>query len=175
MSESEANLAYIGLGGNIGDVPATMAAALNALDREPKIELRTVSPVYLTPPWGLPDQDWYHNACAELSVTVDPFGLLETCLRVERDLKRVRDKRWGPRTIDLDLLVYADVELEQPNLTLPHPRMHERIFVLRPLADLAPGLEFKGRKVGDLAAELADPRLKKLALEKDWYLKQKIS
>ena len=172
MSAREANLAYIGLGGNIGDVPATMAAALSALDRDPKIELRAVSPVYLTPPWGIPDQDWYHNACAELSVTVDPAGLLEICLRVEQDLKRVRDKRWGPRTIDLDVLVYAEVKMEQPNLTLPHPRMHERIFVLRPLADLAPALEVNGSKVGDLAAELADPRLEKLALEKDWYLKR---
>lgn len=140
--------ATLGLGGNLGDPRRAMAEALRALDDRPDCRITAVSRLYRTPPWGKTDQDWFFNACAEVETTLDPETLLETCLDIERLMKRVRKERWGPRTIDIDLLTFEGASGASERLQLPHPRMTERGFVLMPLADFAADLEVQGRTVG---------------------------
>jgi 2-amino-4-hydroxy-6-hydroxymethyldihydropteridine diphosphokinase len=133
-------LAYVGLGANLGDREAAIRAAAEA------IGARRLSPIVETEPWGYEDQPRFLNAVAELETDLPPRRLLERLLEVERTLGRVRTgPRWGPRTIDLDLLLYGSERLAEPDLEVPHPRMHERAFVLEPLAALAPDLEIPGR------------------------------
>ncbi|MEZ0004442.1 2-amino-4-hydroxy-6-hydroxymethyldihydropteridine diphosphokinase [Sinorhizobium fredii] len=141
--------ATLGLGGNIGDPRRAMADALRALDAQPDCRVTAVSRLYRTPPWGKTDQNWFFNACAAVETTRDPEALLATCLEIEQTLKRIRTERWGPRTIDIDLLTFDGVILVNDRLQLPHPRMTERGFVLMPLADIAAGLEVAGKTVGE--------------------------
>lgn len=141
--------ATLGLGGNIGEPRRAMADALRALDDRPDCRVVAVSRLYRTPPWGKTDQDWFFNACAEVETTLDPETLLEACLEIERLMKRVRKERWGPRTIDIDLLTFEGANVSGERLQLPHPRMVERGFVLKPLADFAADLEVEGRSVGE--------------------------
>lgn len=162
----------IGLGGNVGDVIANMAGALHLFHENAECSVVKVSAVYRTPPWGIEDQDWFHNACAELETSLQPIELLDECLRIERIFKRIREIRWGPRTLDLDVLVYADVELKTERLTVPHPRMHERAFVMKPLNDIAPETEFHGKKPADWLVGLDDVKqLEEMPLRGDWWLK----
>jgi 2-amino-4-hydroxy-6-hydroxymethyldihydropteridine diphosphokinase len=141
--------AYVGLGANLGDRERTLRAAAEALGA-----LR-LSSIRETEPWGLTDQPRFLNAVAELETELRPRGLLEVLLEGERAHGRVRAERWGPRTLDLDLLLYGDEAIDEPGLTLPHPRLHERIFVLEPLAELAPDLNVPGKgRVRDLLARL---------------------
>jgi 2-amino-4-hydroxy-6-hydroxymethyldihydropteridine diphosphokinase len=143
-------LAYVGLGANLGDREASIrrAAAL--------IEARRLSTIIETEPWGGIEQPDFLNAVAEVESGLGPRPLLDRLLEVERELGRVRDgKRWGPRTIDLDLLLYGDETSDVAALQLPHPRLHERSFVLVPLAELAPDLVVPGRgRVADLLTKL---------------------
>jgi 2-amino-4-hydroxy-6-hydroxymethyldihydropteridine diphosphokinase len=132
-------LAYVGLGANLGDREQTIRAAAAA------IGARRLSTIRETPPWGLEEQPPFLNAVAELETELEPRALLERLLAVERELGRVRTgPRWGPRTIDLDLLVYGDRVVDEPGLQVPHPRLRERAFALEPLADLAPDLAIPG-------------------------------
>ncbi|MCQ4629496.1 2-amino-4-hydroxy-6-hydroxymethyldihydropteridine diphosphokinase [Shinella sp. CPCC 100929] len=140
--------ASLGLGGNIGDPARAMAQALQALDARPDCRVTAVSRLYRTPPWGKTDQDWFFNACALVETLLEPEPLLDTCLGIERDMKRERKERWGPRTIDIDVLTFEGVAQSGGRLELPHPRMTGRGFVLMPLADVAPTLEVQGRTVG---------------------------
>jgi 2-amino-4-hydroxy-6-hydroxymethyldihydropteridine diphosphokinase len=141
-------LAYVGLGSNLGDRETTIRTAAELIGAQRLSSLRE------TEPWGYADQPWFLNAVAELETEEEPRALLERLLAVERELGRTRDgPRYGPRTIDLDLLVYGHLELDEPGLTLPHPRLHERAFALEPLAELAPGLVVPGR--GPLKALLS--------------------
>ena len=144
--------ASLGLGGNIGDPRRLMADALEILDARPDCRVVAVSRLYRTPPWGKTDQADFFNACALLDTQLAPDDLLTTCLEIERSMKRERIERWGPRTIDIDVLTYDSLEQECARLTVPHPRMTERGFVLMPLADIAPDLEVKGKKVADWLA-----------------------
>jgi len=133
--------AYIALGSNLGDRIATIEAARNAMHRPPQIKTIRCSPLIETDPIGEPGQGAYLNGVTEVSTTLQPSELLSLLLSIERSLGRVRnqtDQRWGPRTIDLDLILYADRIIEQPGLSIPHPRMHERRFVLEPLVHIAP-------------------------------------
>ncbi|MGJ7040265.1 2-amino-4-hydroxy-6-hydroxymethyldihydropteridine diphosphokinase [Shinella sp. BE166] len=139
--------ASLGLGGNIGDPVRAMAQALQALDARPDCRVTAVSRLYRTPPWGKTDQDWFFNACALVETLLEPEPLLDTCLGIERDMKRERKERWGPRTIDIDVLTFEGVAQAGGRLELPHPRMTGRGFVLMPLADVAPALEVQGRTV----------------------------
>ncbi|WP_026613967.1 2-amino-4-hydroxy-6-hydroxymethyldihydropteridine diphosphokinase [Ensifer aridi] len=139
--------ATLGLGGNLGEPRRAMAEALRALDARPDCRVRAVSRLYRTPPWGKTDQDWFFNACAKVETTLGPETLLETCLEIERAMKRVRKERWGPRTIDIDLLTFDDLSIVSDALHLPHPRMTERGFVLMPLADFAADLSVRGRTI----------------------------
>ncbi|MEF2550622.1 2-amino-4-hydroxy-6-hydroxymethyldihydropteridine diphosphokinase [Aurantimonas sp. A2-1-M11] len=148
--------AYLGLGGNIGDPAANMAAALRRIDARDDTAVAAVSRLYRTPPWGKTDQPDFVNACAAVDTTLSPPELLALCLATERAFKRERRERWGPRTLDLDVLDYAGMPHADETLTLPHPRVTERAFVLVPLGDIAPELTFDGRSVADWIAA-ADP------------------
>jgi 2-amino-4-hydroxy-6-hydroxymethyldihydropteridine diphosphokinase len=142
--------AYVGVGANLGDREATIRAALDALPG-----VVGVSTLRETDPVGVVDQPPFLNGAAVLETELPPRELLETLLAVERELGRERRERWGPRTIDLDLLLYGDESIDEPDLTVPHPRLHERRFALEPLLDLDPELSIPGRgPVSDLLAEL---------------------
>src|SRR5690606_21329237 len=128
--------AYIGLGSNMGDRLGYLEAAIKALHAKPDIRVLRCSSVYETAPVGLTEQPHFLNMVIDVATELTPHQLLETMLAAELELGRVRDVRWGPRTIDLDLLVYGDVSLHTDELELPHPRMKERAFVLVPLLEL---------------------------------------
>jgi 2-amino-4-hydroxy-6-hydroxymethyldihydropteridine diphosphokinase len=132
--------AYIGLGSNLGDREAAIRGAAERLGAG------RLSTIRETEPWGLADQPRFLNAVAELETALGPRELLQQLLAVEAEFGRVRDgTRWGPRTLDLDLLLYGSVRLDERGLTVPHRRLHERRFVLEPLAELAPDLEVPGK------------------------------
>jgi 7,8-dihydro-6-hydroxymethylpterin- pyrophosphokinase len=143
--------AYVGLGSNLGDRAAYLLLGLSALSRLPETRLLRLSPVYETDPVG-PPQPPYLNMVAELETELSPKGLLAEMLRIEKALGRERRERWGPRTLDLDLLLYGDLVLEEAGLSVPHPRLHERAFVLVPLLDLLP--EGRHPLLGQSFAEL---------------------
>jgi 2-amino-4-hydroxy-6-hydroxymethyldihydropteridine diphosphokinase len=149
--------AFIGLGANLGDREATIRRALALLDARDGIDVVAVSRLRETEPVGYAAQPRFLNGAAELATNSTPHELLAALLETERELGRVRGAgpRYGPRTIDLDLLLYDDVRLDGPQLTVPHPRLHERLFALEPLADLDPGLTVPGRgAVRELIARL---------------------
>jgi 2-amino-4-hydroxy-6-hydroxymethyldihydropteridine diphosphokinase len=139
--------AYVAVGANLGDREATIRAALAKLEALPGVSVQTVSRLIETDPVGpVPDQPRFLNGAARLETTLTPRELLEAMLRVEAELGRVReDRAGGPRTIDLDLLLFEDRQLDEPGLILPHPRLHERRFVLEPLLELEPGLKVPGK------------------------------
>lgn len=138
--------AYIGLGANLGDREETLDRALALLAERPGIDLVAVSSFRETDPVGYLDQPRFLNAAAALDTTLAPQALLGALLEVERELGRVREgPRYGPRTVDLDLLLMDDLVLDEPGLELPHPRLHERAFALEPLAELDPALVVPGR------------------------------
>ncbi|HET6807418.1 MAG TPA: 2-amino-4-hydroxy-6-hydroxymethyldihydropteridine diphosphokinase [Frateuria sp.] len=145
---------FVALGGNLGDAQATLRQALDALGSLPRTRLVAHSRIYRTPPWGLREQPPFFNAAAELDTGLGPHELLDALLQIERAAGRVRDgERWGPRTLDLDLLHMDGAMLSDQRLTLPHPRIAQRAFVLLPLAELAPDLEVPGQgRVVDLLA-----------------------
>jgi 2-amino-4-hydroxy-6-hydroxymethyldihydropteridine diphosphokinase len=133
-------LAYVGLGSNLGDREAAIKRAAEL------IGAKRLSSIVETEPWGYEEQPSFLNAVAEVEPVLEPRPYLDLLLDVERSLGRERiGPRWGPRTIDLDLLLYGGLMLDEPGLTLPHPYLHERLFVLVPLAELAPGLEVPGK------------------------------
>jgi 2-amino-4-hydroxy-6-hydroxymethyldihydropteridine diphosphokinase len=142
--------AYVGLGSNLGDRMATLDAAVRALDADAHTHVMAVSRVYETEPVGGPEQDHYLNAVAVLETDRSPHELLELLMATEASLGRVRAERWGPRTADLDLLLYDGPPVEAPDLTVPHPRAKERAFVLVPLLDADPYATFPD---GETAAE----------------------
>lgn len=158
-------LAYVGLGSNLGDRALYLLEALSRLSRLPETRLRRVSPLYETDPVG-PPQPRYLNLVAEVETQLPPRELLQGLLAIEKALGRERRERWGPRTIDLDLLLYGDLVLEEEGLTLPHPRLQERAFVLVPLADLAPDLVHPrlGQRVADLLKRVEGKGVRPLVL-----------
>ena len=146
--------AFVGLGSNLGDREGTLARAVELLSRASGVDVVAVSSLRETEPWGPVAQPPYLNGAVVLTTTLAPRALLDVLLGVEKTLGRDRGgERWGPRTIDLDLLLYDDVEVEEPGLTVPHPRLHERGFALEPLAELAPDAVVPGR--GTVAELLA--------------------
>ena len=129
-------IAYLGLGANLGDRLANLQRAVDALGATPGIRVLRSSRVYETEPVGGPEQPEYLNAVLEIETDLAPRDLLETCLAVEAEMGRVRTERWGPRPIDVDVLTYGTETIDEAGLVVPHPRMHERGFVLVPLAEL---------------------------------------
>jgi 2-amino-4-hydroxy-6-hydroxymethyldihydropteridine diphosphokinase len=143
---------FVGLGANLDDPVAQIGSALAELAQLPQTRLVAASPLYRTPPLGPPDQPDYVNAVAELATTLTPHTLLDELQRIERAHRRVRAERWGPRTLDLDLLLYGATMIADERLSVPHPGLATRAFVLLPLADLAPELQVPGmRRVRELA------------------------
>ncbi|MEU0946509.1 2-amino-4-hydroxy-6-hydroxymethyldihydropteridine diphosphokinase [Streptomyces canus] len=146
--------AVLSLGSNLGNRLETLQGAIDALEDTPGVRVKAVSPVYETEPWGVAadSQPSYFNAVVVLKTTLPPSSLLERAHAVEEAFNRVRDERWGPRTLDVDIVAYADVVSDDPVLTLPHPRAHERAFVLVPWHDVDPEAQLPG--LGPVAALL---------------------
>lgn len=161
--------ALLGIGGNVGDVEANMRRALAAIDAQGETRVVAVSRLYRTPPWGVTDQPWFFNACAAVETSLSPRELLELCLATERELKRERRERWGPRTIDLDVLDYAGQVYEDEALTLPHPRIGARAFVLVPLADIAPETIVDGMSVAERLVGLDRAGIEPASPDGEWW------
>ncbi len=138
ITEIKPVVAYIGLGANLGDPRRQLTEALDRLAAAEEVEVLRVSSFYLNPPLGPPDQPWYVNAVAQVRTRLAPEELLRVLHRLEAEAGRVRRERWGPRLIDLDLLLYNGVILTGLDVQVPHPEMHRRAFVLAPLAEIAP-------------------------------------
>ncbi|MEH0445562.1 2-amino-4-hydroxy-6-hydroxymethyldihydropteridine diphosphokinase [Streptomyces sp. B21-102] len=138
--------AVLSLGSNLGNRLETLQGAIDALEDTPGVRIKAVSPVYETAPWGVEpgSQPSYFNAVVLLKTTLPPSSLLERAHAVEEAFHRVRDERWGARTLDVDIVAYADVVDDDPHLTLPHPRAHERAFVLAPWHDVEPEAQLPG-------------------------------
>lgn len=158
-ADSPATPAYLGLGSNLGDRLGHLQLAVDALARVPGVRVNAVSRVYETAPVGGPPQDPYLNAVVAIETKLDPYELLRCCQEIEALAARERGERWGPRTLDIDLLLVDDARLEEDELTIPHPRMWERGFVLAPLRDVAPelvdaGLTWEGVREAGVALTL---------------------
>jgi 2-amino-4-hydroxy-6-hydroxymethyldihydropteridine diphosphokinase len=156
--------ALIALGGNVGDVRATFQKAIGNICGMTQGALLARSSDYATPPWGEVQQERFINACIEIDTSLDPHALLFTLQKIETKFGRDRSKeqRWGPRTLDLDLIAYDDVSMQKPELTLPHPRLFERAFVLVPLAEISPDRVIGGRSVIAALAELTTEGIERL-------------
>jgi len=163
MAEASAE-AFLALGGNVGDVRARLDRAVKALCDGGAVRLVARSSDYLTPPWGVTDQPAFVNLALVVATTLAPRALLDRAQRIEtafgRD--RAREQRWGPRSLDIDIIAYDDVEIDEPGLTLPHPRLFERAFVLAPLAEIAPDRAIKGIRIADALARLGSSGIEKL-------------
>ena len=161
---------YLSLGGNLGDPAKSMGAALRMLDADGDTRVTGVSSLYRTPPWGKLDQPDFLNAAAEISTGLAPRALLDLCLDAERKLKRVREERWGPRLIDIDILVFGERVIHETGLEVPHPRMLERAFVLAPLAEIAPDLSVGGRSVSERLKAVDISGIERLPSGREWWL-----
>ncbi|MCC2098966.1 MAG: 2-amino-4-hydroxy-6-hydroxymethyldihydropteridine diphosphokinase [Hyphomicrobiales bacterium] len=148
--------AILSLGGNVGDVTAGFASAIAALAIHPAISVAKTSSVWRTKPWGLEDQPDFLNMAIEVSTGLNAGALLDVCLSIEKNHGRVRERRWGPRTLDIDIIIYDNLTCETERLTLPHPRAHERGFVLAPLCEMAPDAVLGARRAADWLRRLPD-------------------
>ena len=161
--------AWLGLGGNIGDVEAALAKALSGIDADPECRVTAVSALWRTPPWGITDQPDFLNCCAAVETALDPEGLLRLCQRMEREGARTRGVRYGPRTIDVDIVAFEGVKAADPELILPHPRAAERAFVTVPMAQIAPDLMLGETTVADLAARADRAGMERLERREGWW------
>lgn len=156
-------LCYLGLGSNLGESREQLASAIVALDQLPATHLDAVSSVYRTAPVGLEDQPDFYNQVVAVKTHLDAWELLTLIRAFEAVAARVRDVRWGPRTLDIDILWYEGQEIHEAELEVPHPRLEERRFVLEPLAEIAPGLRLpSGRTAEEALAGVADQRVERL-------------
>lgn len=160
-SAKSVKTAFLALGSNLGDRLNCLTAAVRQLEANEMVRIVRVSSVYETPPVGVLEQPDFLNLVLEVRTDLSPERLLDHALSVEAQLGRVRRERWGPRTIDIDLLWYEGVATTTPMLTLPHPRLMERAFVVMPFAEIAPQLLIGGQTIGDRAIQLGDAGLKK--------------
>lgn len=154
--------AFLGLGSNLGCKAGMIRRAANLMRKDGRIHFLELSPFYKTDAVGKTDQDWFVNAVARVETALSAGELLEFCLELERQLGRVRGERWGPRTIDIDLLFYGKESVLGKDLEVPHPRISERAFVLRPLLDLEPSFSFGGVGYSSLLVELEDQVIAKM-------------
>ena len=154
----------IALGGNVGDVRATFQKAIAHICGMTQAVLKARSSDYSTPSWGDEQQAPFINACIEIETDLDPHALLFTLHKIESKFGRDRawERRWGPRTLDLDLIAYDDVSMQKPELTLPHPRAFERAFVLVPLAEIVPDRIIAGQSVASALAQLSTEGIQRL-------------
>ena len=156
--------ALLGLGGNVGDVRTTLNRAVAALCDGRDVRLVARSSDYRTPPWGVTDQPPFINLALVVETALAPRALLDRALRIEAEFgrDRAKERRWGPRTLDVDIIAYDALETDEPGLTLPHPRLFERAFVLAPLAEIAPDRRIKGISIADALARLEPSGVEKL-------------
>ena len=157
MPDNESIVAYVALGANLGDRQRNIRAALAMLSENPRVKVLQVSSLLENAAiGGPPDSPPFLNAVAEIETTLDPHELLEALLEIERRLGRVRERKWEPRIIDLDLILYSDQVIDRPDLKVPHPLMHERRFVVEPLAEIAPTVRHPvlNKSISQLASEL---------------------
>ncbi|MDW7738584.1 MAG: 2-amino-4-hydroxy-6-hydroxymethyldihydropteridine diphosphokinase [Bacillota bacterium] len=163
--------AYIGLGSNLGDRLNNIRGALDKISKRSDVYISSVSSIYETIPVGGPKQGLFLNGCAMLITTLSPTILLKVLLQIEDKMGRVRKERWGPRIIDIDLLVYEGIEMNTPLVSLPHPRIAERAFVVIPLNDIAPELKIPGleKSVSSIAKGFNQEKGIKLLIPKGWY------
>ena len=169
MSGHMQTRAFLGLGGNLGDPASTMAHALRVLDARSDMAVERVSSLYRTPPWGKLDQPDFLNAVAEVRTSLSARELLDVCLSVEKTLKRERRERWGPRLIDIDLLLYGQERVHDDVLEIPHPRMAQRAFVLVPLLEIAPEIEIDGKSIAEKLAALGSEGIEKITADGFWW------
>jgi 2-amino-4-hydroxy-6-hydroxymethyldihydropteridine diphosphokinase len=146
--------ATLALGSNMGDRVHNLEEAIARLTADGTIELVARSRLYRTAPWGVTDQDWFVNACIAIKTGLSPRELLRHCQAVENDMGRVRTKRWGPRIIDVDILTFGSLKVDETDLSIPHPLIAERAFVLIPLKDVAPQLRIEGASLDTLLGKL---------------------
>jgi len=149
-------IATVGLGSNLGDKCANIARAISLLTDGGEIRLVKRSRDYRSAPWGGIAQDWFVNACIAVETSLAPHELLKRCQKIEHEVGRVRGQKWGPRLIDIDVLTYGDETIDTPDLSVPHPLIAERMFVLRPLQEIVPHLVLDGAPIASLIAK-ADP------------------
>lgn len=155
---------YLSFGSNLGDRESSIRKALDSLAAGGHIRVVRVSSMYETAPVGFTDQPDFINAVALVETDLSPLDLLRTILDLEREMGRVRNLRWGPRVIDIDILLYDESQVDSEELTIPHPRMMERAFVLAPLAEIAPDLVLpNGRTASQALASLGDQGVRKMA------------
>ncbi|WP_114390457.1 2-amino-4-hydroxy-6-hydroxymethyldihydropteridine diphosphokinase [Notoacmeibacter marinus] len=160
----------IGLGGNLGDPESAFRRALQRLSAEGSLVISAASSLWRTPPWGMEDQPDYLNACARGTTALSPQLLLQRLLAAEEAEGRIRGVRWGPRSVDLDLLFFGMRSIAEEGLTLPHPRIGERAFVLLPLAEIAPDWCYENETIEVLAARSDRTGLEIIASPADWWV-----
>ena len=155
-------VAYLGIGGNIGDTKANIERTIELLKENSEIKVTQVSSYYETEPVGYTDQDWFLNIVAEIETTLEPFDLLKYCQHIENELKRERLIRWGPRTIDVDILLYEDFVSDDEVLIVPHPRMTERAFAIIPLYEINKDLKIGTEDIADIVENLKGEQINKI-------------
>ncbi len=157
---------FLSLGSNIGDRQLHLEEATRLLNETKGLSIVKTSSYYETDPVGYTDQDAFLNCVIEVTTDLEPYDVLSHCMRVEQELKRKRIIRWGPRTIDVDVLLYDDLVMTDEKLTIPHPRMHERAFVLIPLYELNQNIKIQNRPIKELIDQVSEDGIRKLTHEK---------
>jgi 2-amino-4-hydroxy-6-hydroxymethyldihydropteridine diphosphokinase len=147
---------YIALGANIGNRAANLETVIEYIDKLPDTRVSAQSKIYETDPVGYLDQGQFLNMVIEIHTAFEPLALLKELQNIEKELKRTREIHWGPRTIDIDILLYGDREINYPDLIIPHPRMFDRAFVLVPLRDVYPDKKINGKDIDELIDKCAD-------------------
>ena len=156
---------FLGIGGNIGDKHTNIEKTLSLLQENSQIEIVNTSSYYETAPVGYEDQDWFLNIVVEIDTSLEPYSLLEYCNHIEQELKRERLIHWGPRTIDVDILLYENFSSEDEKLIVPHPRMCERGFVMIPLYEIAPDLMIHNKPIKEFVDQLQTEEVRKINYE----------
>jgi 2-amino-4-hydroxy-6-hydroxymethyldihydropteridine diphosphokinase len=169
LSGRDKERVFLSLGGNLGDPAKAMGAALRLIEADPVTDVVAVSALFRTPPWGKLDQPDFLNVAAEVMTGLAPRAFLDLCLEAERRLKRERRERWGPRLIDIDILMFGERRISEPGLEVPHPRMSQRAFVLVPLVEIAPGLEIDGKPISFHLDAVGRAGIERLPSGPDWW------
>lgn len=154
-------IAYLGIGGNIGDTKSNIEETIELLKSKSKIDVTKVSSIYETEPVGYTDQAWFLNIVVEIETSLEPLDLLKACQDIENELKRERTIRWGPRTIDVDILLYEDFTSDSEVLTVPHPRMTERAFAMVPLYEINKDIMINKKYIKEIIDNLKGEEIRK--------------
>ena len=169
MPGSREHQAFLSLGGNIGNPRRALTAAMRLIAANPQTRVVKASCLYRTPPWGELRQPDFLNAAAEIATELAPHSLLRMCLEIEEKLMRIRSEKWGPRSIDIDILTYDNTAVRQTGLEIPHPRMLDRAFVLIPLAEIAPEMVIKGISVAARAETIGQAGFRLESEDGNWW------